>query len=36
MTGAPLAAMHALLLLRMALFPEAPPPARLERAGVAG
>jgi uncharacterized membrane protein YccC len=36
MTGAPLAAMHALLLLRMALFPEAAPPARLERAGVAG
>ena len=35
LAGAPVAAMHALILLRMALFPDTPPPAHLARAGSA-
>jgi uncharacterized membrane protein YccC len=33
LAGAPVAAMHALILLRMALFPDTPPPAHLVQAG---
>jgi hypothetical protein len=33
LAGAPVAATHALILLRMALFPDTPPPAHLVQAG---